>query len=73
METVAYGNRFLKVAIDDLVAKVYSLFVWFQWSVLQVGTGDNVAAVASFFQSNQIPIVFLVMLLLQFLSMLVDR
>ena len=34
---------------------------------------NNVAAVAEYIQTNQIPIVFVVMLLLQFLSMLVDR
>ena len=44
-------------------------------SQLQVGvpSSDNITAAAEFIQTNQVPIVFVVMLLLQFLSMLVDR
>ena len=41
---------------------------------IQIGApSGNVTAVAQYIQSNQIPIIFVVMLLLQFLSMLIDR
>lgn len=44
------------------------------FAYMQVGiAGDGVSQAAAFIQNNYIPLPFLVMLLLQFLSMLVDR